>query len=89
MYIHGSYRKTKTGITFWTTLYNFISPVIALRKRKRRRAQCVRRPWILDRPVAAAYKQLFLDLINPDDSSLGNCIRMNMSAFDDLLYHVE
>jgi len=26
MYIHGSYRKTKTGITFWTTLYNFISP---------------------------------------------------------------
>ena len=47
------------------------------------------KPWIIERPVRGAYNSIFNDLLNTDESSFRNFIRMDKAAFEDLLSRVE
>jgi len=57
-------------------------------RRKRRRSERVR-PWVLQRPVCGAYKKLFSDLLNTDEVSFRNFIRMDLAGSEDLLHYIE
>jgi len=54
-------------------------------RRKLRRSQWVR-AWILQRPVSGAYNKLFSYLLNTDEVSFQNFIRMDLAEFEDLLH---
>ena len=70
-------------------IYGFMSLVaVAGIKTKRRRSHWVK-PWILNRPLCGAYTKLFSDLLQSDEASFCNFIRMDLSAFDDLLHYIE
>ena len=67
----------------------FTAIVAAVRiKRKCRRAVWVK-PWIIQRPISGAYNKLFSDLLNSDQAAFRNFIRMDLSAFEDLLSYIE
>jgi len=43
----------------------------------------------MERPVCGAYNKLFNDLLNTDETSFRNFVRMDLPAFEDLLSRVE
>jgi len=46
-------------------------------------------PWILQRPLCSAYNKLFSDLLNTDEVSFRNFVRMDLAAFQDLLHYIK
>jgi len=62
--------------------------VEAHRRRRRRRSVWVK-SWIMERPVCGAYNKLFNDLLNTDETSFRNFVRMDLPAFEELLSRVE
>ena len=59
------------------------------RSTRRRRSVWELKPWIISRPVSGAYSNLFNDLLNIDEASFRNFIRMDLPAFEDLYFRVE
>ena len=57
-------------------------------RRRRRRSVWVK-SWIMERPVCGAYDKLFNDLLNTDETSFRNFVRMDLPAFEELLSRVE
>ena len=55
--------------------------VEAHRRSRRRRSVWVK-SWIMDRPVCDAYNKLFNDLLNTDETSFENFVRMELPAFE-------
>jgi len=47
------------------------------------------KPWIIQRPVCGAYHKLISDLLNTDEASFRNFVRMDVPAFEELLSRVE
>ena len=62
--------------------------VVEVHRRRRRRSMWVK-SWVLERPVCGAYNKLFTDLLNTDETSFRNFVRMDLAAFEDLLSRVE
>jgi len=62
--------------------------VEAYRRRRRRRSVWVK-SWIMERPVCGAYNKLCNDLLNTDETSFRNFVRMDLLAFEELLSRVE
>jgi len=56
------------------------------RSTRRRRSVWELKPWIISRPVSGAYSNLFNDLLNIDEASFRNFIRMDLPAFEDLYF---
>ena len=64
--------------------------VVVHRRRRRRRRRSVKvKSWIMERPVCGAYNKLFNDLLNTDETSFRNFVRMDLPAFEELLSRVE
>jgi len=61
--------------------------VEAHRRRRHRRSLWVK-SWIIARPVWRNNK-LFNDLLNTDETSFRNFVRMDLPAYEELLSHVE
>jgi len=59
------------------------------RKRRRKLRKCWVKPWIKLRPISGAYSLLIHDLLNSDQTAFQNYCRMDMAAFEDLLFRVE
>jgi len=58
-------------------------------RRRRRRHSVWVKSWIMDRPVCGAYNKLFNDLMNTDEMSFRNFVRMDLLAFEELLSRVD
>ena len=43
----------------------------------------------MERPICGAYNKLITDLLNTDESSFRNFVRMDLPAFEELLSRVE
>ena len=43
----------------------------------------------MDRPICGAYNKLITDLLNTDESSFRNFVRMDLPVFEELLSRVE
>jgi len=43
----------------------------------------------MERPACGAYNNLFNDLLNTDETSFRNFVRMDLPAFEELLSRVE
>ena len=65
-----------------------VGAVEAHRRRRRRRSLWVK-SYIMERPVCGAYNKLFNDLLNTDEMSFRNFVRMDLPAYEELLSHVE
>ena len=65
-----------------------VGAVEAHRRRRRRRSLWVK-SYIMERPVCGAYNKLFNDLLNTDEMSFRNFVRMDLPAFEELLSRVE
>ena len=63
--------------------------VEAHRRRRRRRRSVWVKSWIMERNICGAYNKLITDLLNTDESSFRNCVRMELPAFEELLSRVE
>ena len=63
--------------------------VEAQRRRRRRRRSVWVKSWIMDRPICGAYNKLITDLLNTDESSFRNFVRMDLPVFEELLSRVE
>ena len=59
------------------------------RKRRKRRKKCWVKPWIKLRPISGAYSLLIHDLLSSDQTVFQNYCRIDMAAFEDLLFRVE
>jgi len=62
--------------------------VEAHRRHRRRRSVWVK-SWMMEKPVCGAYNKLFNDLLNTNETSFRNFVRMDLPAFEELLSHVE
>ena len=65
-----------------------VGAVEAHRRSRRRRSVWVK-SWIMERPVCGAYNKLFNDLLNTDETSFQNFVRMDLPAFEEMLSRVE
>jgi hypothetical protein len=75
---------------FVGVLYGFMTLVGALHVLRRKKCKRVWvKPWILERPIKGAYSSLFSDLLNTDEISFRNFVRMDFVAFEELLSRVE
>ena len=68
--------------------YLTIVVVAAAAVKKKHRSVWVK-PWIVERPVCAAYHRLLSDLLNSDEVLFRNFIRMILPAFEELLSRVK
>jgi len=57
-------------------------------RRRRRRSVWVK-SWIMERPVCGAYNKLVNDLLNTDETSFRNFVRLDLLAFEELLSRME
>ena len=66
-----------------------MAAVEELRRHKRKKRTVWVKPWMLTRPVRGAYGTLVSDLMSADAVSFKNYTRMDLPAFEDLLFRVE
>ena len=65
-----------------------MAAAVELHRSTRRRRSVWVKPWIISRSVYGVYINLFNDLLNTDEASSRNFIRMDLPAFEDLLSRV-
>lgn len=59
------------------------------RKKTKKKRKVWVRPWIQCRQLYGAYSTLFKELAEVDQHAFSNFVRMDVAAFEDLLYWIE
>jgi hypothetical protein len=75
------------ALTVVTAAVHLLGGTGKMKKRSRRHVWV--KPWIRTRNLNGAYHTLFNDLLNFDEASFRNFIRMDLPAFEDVLSMVE